>query len=1042
LGEIDLGGIHPRANAAAALEHYARAIELAPNSSESHGARGAFYFFHGDQLLALTDLNRALELNPDDRSALLYRARALTELGDYDKALADLAVLSKSHPHWQPVTRVLGDVHLRKENWQAAVDAFTKVLERDPTSWFVFKRRALAYANLGQYPQALVDLKKALELNPGETSTLGYIPPRLVVACPDPSFRQGLLELAANAVDTSPNRPRALQDRAALCLGLSEWKQAQGDLRQALESDTANYDVHYQHALLCLMLKEAPQYRDACTAMVKKFGQSDDPLAVNFLAWTCALAPEAVEDYKPLVAYATKTVEARPGCDQFLNTLGAILYRAGRHEAAIEWLTELDRPQQHPAARADSSPAYIWYFLAMAHKKAGHDEQAREYLNKAKQRTEELAEKQDPLPWNRRATLELLRVEAETLLAAPAAAPEPSDQMGPQPTVDAELSLGGPYRWVLHVRRAGRFAAQGNWTEAASALSQATMLRPDDGELWRARGEAYEKLDQWDTALADYRKAMELKPQDWRSWQTRAENLAQSGQADKAIALFASLIEHNSDNAALWKARGEVHEKLDQWDAAVADYQKAMELDPQQRPLWKARAKQFAQSEQWDKAITLYTSLLQHSADSLELWQARAAAHAGLKQWDQAIADYGQVIQLKPDDVKGWRQRARAYDQLKAYDKAIADYSAIIQLKPDDPKAWGERAHAYFNLADYDKAIADHSQAIRLDPTNSWHYVGRAQAQSLKMENYDRALADCNEAIRVGPRNPWAYSARAEVHLKMENYDQALADCSQAIHVLPSTRFQPCPWAYVHRAGAHLAKRDYEQTVADSNEAIRLLPEYPCSYLLRAEAYLALRRYDDAVADSQKCAELEPADPTAALIRAQTLLVADRIEEYRQACVQILDRFGQSEDPAALCHAARACVLAPNAISDPLVPVRLGEQAVSLDSSECTLYTLGMAHLRAGEVEEAQRRFQESLQAAPSWEARFLNWLGLALVCRGRGETQPARQWLSEAIQLIEQHPARFTHDRIEGQLLAREAEQLLGKSEQKKQAAETGKEK
>jgi tetratricopeptide (TPR) repeat protein len=276
----------------------------------------------------------------------------------------------------------------------------------------------------------------------------------------------------------------------------------------------------------------------------------------------------------------------------------------------------------------------------------------------------------------------------------------------------------------------------------------------------------------------------------------------------------------------------------------------------------------------------------------------------------------------------------------------------------------------------------------------------------------------------------------------MENYDQTLADCNQAIHALPSTRFPPCPWAYVHRAAAHLAKRDYEQTVADSNEAIRLLPEYPCSYLLRAEAYLALRRYDDAVADSQKCAELEPADPTAALIRAQTLLVADRIEEYRQACVQILDRFGQSEDPAALCHAARACVLAPNAISDALVPVRLGEQAVSLDFSECTLYTLGMAHLRAGEVEEAQRRFQESLQAAPSWEARFLNWLGLALVCDGRGETQQARQWLSEAIQLIEQHPARFMQDRIEGQLLAREAEQLLGKSEQKKQAAETGKEK
>lgn len=151
--------------------------------------------------------------------------------------------------------------------------------------------------------------------------------------------------------------------------------------------------------------------------MVRKFGKSDDPMTANFVAWTCALAPDAVDDYAPVLACIAKAVEARPKSDQFLNTLGAVLYRAGRHEEAVKRLSELDRRWERPDLARPSPPAYTWYFLAMAHRKAGNQEQARAYLNKANQSTDqELADPKNPPPWNRRATLELLRNEAEALL--------------------------------------------------------------------------------------------------------------------------------------------------------------------------------------------------------------------------------------------------------------------------------------------------------------------------------------------------------------------------------------------------------------------------------------------------------------------------------------------------------------------------------------------------------------------------------------------------------------------------------------------------
>jgi tetratricopeptide (TPR) repeat protein len=197
-------------------------------------------------------------------------------------------------------------------------------------------------------------------------------------------------------------------------------------------------------------------------------------------------------------------------------------------------------------------------------------------------------------------------------------------------------------------------------------------------------------------------------------------------------------------------------------------------------------------------------------------------------------------------------------------------------------------------------------------------------------------------------------------------------------------------------------------------------------------------RYDEALADYDKYVGQVRDDAIAALIRAQWLSMAYRTEEYRQACAEILGRFGRSEDPGVLAHAARACVIAPDALTDSMLAVKLAEEAVSRYPGQWTIYTLGMAHLRAGQLEEAAERFQESLNADPAWQARYLDWLGLALVQHARGETVEVRQYLGKAVDLMVQDLGPTLQDRIEGRLLRREVEQLLGKPKVEKHDAES----
>jgi tetratricopeptide (TPR) repeat protein len=107
--------------------------------------------------------------------------------------------------------------------------------------------------------------------------------------------------------------------------------------------------------------------------------------------------------------------------------LGAALLRAGHLDEAIDELTEASRllnDASHmttPQGALTSPPAYTWYLLAVAHHAKGNEEEAGQWLAKATAWTEDAMAKHESrtleLHWPHRAALQVLRTEAEALVA-------------------------------------------------------------------------------------------------------------------------------------------------------------------------------------------------------------------------------------------------------------------------------------------------------------------------------------------------------------------------------------------------------------------------------------------------------------------------------------------------------------------------------------------------------------------------------------------------------------------------------------------------
>jgi Flp pilus assembly protein TadD len=146
-------------------------------------------------------------------------------------------------------------------------------------------------------------------------------------------------------------------------------------------------------------------YRRTCAAIIEAFLTSKDANQINSAIWVCAVGPDAVTDFEPLVQRLMAVLGPTPD-PNLLNTLGALLYRAGRFGEAVRRLDE-------SIARRDKvGTVQDFLFLAMAHQRLGNGEEARKWLDKSLRALQQDAGGS----WEQRLELALLRREAEASL--------------------------------------------------------------------------------------------------------------------------------------------------------------------------------------------------------------------------------------------------------------------------------------------------------------------------------------------------------------------------------------------------------------------------------------------------------------------------------------------------------------------------------------------------------------------------------------------------------------------------------------------------
>ena len=587
------------------LKDISKAIILEPNNPTYRAMRGLHYQATGYFDKALDNYNKAIELDPQNALAYVERGRFYkNSLKDNDKALAD----------------------------------FNRAIELEPKNIFAYESRSELHKDLKNYPDAISDLKSAIELGGENPDAFNYM--KLGDMYQTTKNYSLALENYNKAIEILPktftdHRPLAYNSRAKLYIELGEFNKALADCDKGLELAAASQGNKTDIAFLNSTKRAATEKK----TFADKYGNIDITNAAALIErankYSIGKPELALKDYMRAISIAPEILSAHE------KTIVTYILFLDDKNLALDYLNKFLEINPNSLA--------LHNLRGWVYEQLGDFEKALADYDKAL----ELDQNYETAKNNRqRLTNPDLYKESEALL-----------------------------------KQADSLRDNKNYTDAVDAYSKVLELDPNKESAYFRRGSCYNNLKQYEKALADYDKLLELNPNyDKAAHYNRGQAHRNLKNYAEAIADYTKYLEHDpNDQDALFN-RGSCYNNMKQYEKALADYNKLIELNPSyNKAAYYNRGQAHRNLKNYAEAIADYTKYLEHDPNDQDALFNRGRCYNETKQYEKALADYNKLIELNPNrNSNAYNNRGVAYENLGKLKEALADYNKSIELDPND----------------------------------------------------------------------------------------------------------------------------------------------------------------------------------------------------------------------------------------------------------------------------------------------------------------------------------------------------------------------
>ena len=455
--------------------------------------------------------------------------------------------------------------------------------------------------------------------------------------------------------------------------------------------------------------------------------------------------------------------------------------------------------------------------------------------------------------------------------------------------------------------------------------------------------------------------------------------------------------------------------EMGEWSAARASYEAALAICQRLAKL--------------DPSVTDYATGTAHRQLLASVHNSLGKTLVELGDLDEAIEELCEAVWLDPDSDRSSDILGDILMELDNPGRVIVPLREAIRHEPDRPKPYRSLGLVLRSVGDPVGAVEVLRGAIRLAPGDVAAHELLADAL-LSLGRHQEVLDAYGDAGRLEPSIAGSRRIAEDLIRARAVTGSAAGAAEEAGELIEAT---PEARAY-HSERSKLITR-LVQDDALFHALTQARPDDTQLWTCRGRDRACRGDFAGAAADYAQVMERCPPSEEWYEHAALRLLVGDA-EGYQHAVDRMIEHAEDSDDPFLAYVLARSAGLATEPPVEPGRTVAWAERAVDSGRFGYYLHTSGLALYRAGRLQEAIERLEQSTQSSWGTNVPSPNNLVLAMTRHELGQEAEARRLLNEALVWGErkerairagvENNKSYATDWLEFSVLRREAEALI----------------